>query len=55
MVCDLFELKVGDLVVYVQYGIGCYMGFVLMDFGEGEIEFLYFEYLGDSKFYVLVV
>lgn len=54
MVCDLVELKIGDLVVYSEYGIGCYQGLVFIDMGNGEEEFLYFDYDKGSKFYVLV-
>ncbi|WP_341679082.1 transcription-repair coupling factor [Niveibacterium sp. SC-1] len=51
---DLSELKVGDPVVHVSHGIGCYMGLIHLDLGEGETEFLHLEYSGGDKLYVPV-
>ncbi|PRC92598.1 transcription-repair coupling factor [Solimicrobium silvestre] len=54
MVRDLSELKIGDPVVHVHYGIGRYHGLVAMDLGEGETEFLHLEYAKETKLYVPV-
>lgn len=54
MVRDLSELKIGDPVVHVNYGIGRYHGLVAMDLGEGETEFLHLEYAQQTKLYVPV-
>ena len=54
MVRDLSELKIGDPVVHINYGIGRYMGLISMDMGEGETEFLHLEYAKDTKLYVPV-
>jgi transcription-repair coupling factor (superfamily II helicase) len=54
MVRDLSELKIGDPVVHVNYGIGRYHGLVAMDLGEGETEFLHLEYAKETKLYVPV-
>jgi len=51
---DLSELKLGDPVVHVQYGIGRYQGLSDMDMGEGEEEFLNLEFAGGDKLYVPV-
>ncbi|NLY64573.1 MAG: transcription-repair coupling factor [Alcaligenaceae bacterium] len=52
MVRDLSELREGDPVVHVQYGIGRYRGLVSMDLGEGNVELLHLEYANDSTLYV---
>ncbi|WP_225721687.1 transcription-repair coupling factor [Candidatus Vallotiella sp. (ex Adelges kitamiensis)] len=54
MVRDLSELRVGDPIIHSHYGIGRYMGLVLMDIGEGDTEFVHLAYQGDSKLYVPV-
>lgn len=51
---DLSELKPGDPVVHVQYGVGQYLGLVNMDLGDGETEFLQLEYARGDKLYVPV-
>jgi transcription-repair coupling factor (superfamily II helicase) len=54
MVRDLSELKIGDPVVHVNYGIGRYHGLIAMDLGDGETEFLHLEYAKETKLYVPV-
>ena len=54
MVRDLSELREGDPVVHMQYGIGRYHGLVTMDLGEGDIELLHLQYSGNSTLYVPV-
>ena len=51
---DLSELKIGDLVVHENHGIGRYLGLLHMDFGEGMTEFLHLEYASLAKLYVPV-
>jgi len=51
---DLSELKIGDPVVHVQYGIGRYQGLTGMDMGDGSEEFLSLEFAGNDKLYVPV-
>ncbi|MHB1093074.1 transcription-repair coupling factor [Thiobacillus sp.] len=51
---DLSELKPGDPVVHVQYGVGQYLGLVNMDLGDGDTEFLQLEYAKGDKLYVPV-
>lgn len=54
MVRDLSELREGDPVVHVQYGIGRYQGLVHMDVGDGLVEMLQLEYANQTKLYVPV-
>ena len=54
MVRDLAELRVGDPVVHVEYGVGRYHGLVSLDIGDGDNEFLSLEYAGGAKLYVPV-
>ncbi|MFI4939295.1 MAG: transcription-repair coupling factor, partial [Burkholderiales bacterium] len=54
MVRDLSELKVGDPVVHINYGIGRYLGLFSEDMGEGITEFLHLEYANDAKLFVPV-
>ena len=51
---DLTELKVGAPVVHEQHGIARYQGLVLLDLGEGDMEFLELHYAGDARLYVPV-
>jgi transcription-repair coupling factor (superfamily II helicase) len=51
---DLSELKIGDPVVHENHGIGCYLGLVHMDLGDGDAEFLHLEYANEAKLYVPV-
>lgn len=54
IVQDLSELKVGDPIVHIKYGIGRYTGLITINFGEGETEFLNLCYADDAKLYVPV-
>ena len=54
MVRDLSELREGDPIVHVQYGIGRYQGLVHMDVGDGLVEMLQIEYANQTKLYVPV-
>jgi transcription-repair coupling factor (superfamily II helicase) len=52
---DLRELKVGDLVVHVDNGIGEFVGLKEMNVGPNEtLEFLELRYAGDDKLFVPV-
>jgi len=51
---DLTELKVGDPVVHEQHGIARYQGLVLLDLGDGDMEFLELHYANEAKLYVPV-
>lgn len=55
---DLFstleDLKVGDYVVHVEYGIGQYQGLSGIDTGERTEDFLLLTYSGGDKVYVPV-
>ncbi|MCU0256447.1 MAG: transcription-repair coupling factor [Vicinamibacterales bacterium] len=52
---DLRELKVGDLVVHVDNGIGQFVGLKEMNVGPNEtLEFLELRYAGDDKLFVPV-
>jgi len=52
---DLRDLKVGDLVVHVDNGIGEFVGLKEMTLGPGETqEFLELRYAGDDKLFVPV-
>ena len=51
---DLTELKVGDPVVHEQHGIARYQGLVLLDLGEGDMEFIELHYANEAKLYVPV-
>tara|TARA_B100000686_G_scaffold225875_1_gene233059 strand:+ start:4723 stop:8196 length:3474 start_codon:yes stop_codon:yes gene_type:complete len=58
MLRDLSEIKIGELVVHEQHGIGRYSGLVSMDSGSNshfqQSEFLLLEYDGGDKLYVPV-
>ena len=51
---DLTELKIGDPVVHEQHGIARYQGLVLLDLGEGDMEFIELHYANEAKLYVPV-
>ena len=52
---DLRDLKVGDLVVHVDNGIGEFVGLKEMNVGPNEtLEFLELRYAGDDKLFVPV-
>ena len=51
---DLRDLKVGDLVVHVEHGIGAFDGLKRMDVGSNPHEFMELRYAEDSKLFVPV-
>ena len=53
-VASLGELKEGELVVHVEYGIGRYEGLRRMQVAGEEGDFLVLRYAGDDKVYVPV-
>lgn len=53
-IASLGELKEGELVVHVEYGIGRYEGLKRISAGEAEGEFLVLVYSGGDKVYVPV-
>jgi transcription-repair coupling factor (superfamily II helicase) len=48
------DLKVGDLVVHVQHGIGRYLGLTSLAIAEIASDFLIVEYAGNDKIYLPV-
>ncbi|HUJ77238.1 MAG TPA: DEAD/DEAH box helicase, partial [bacterium] len=53
-IASLGELKEGDLVVHVEYGIGRYDGLKRLHAGQEEGDFLVLSYAGSDKVYVPV-
>jgi transcription-repair coupling factor (superfamily II helicase) len=51
---DLRDLKVGDLIVHVDHGIGVFVGLKQIGVGENLQEFLELRYAGDDKLFVPV-
>ena len=51
---DLRDLKIGDLVVHVDHGIGVFVGLKQIGVGEATQEFLELRYAGDDKLFVPV-
>ncbi|MEQ1727081.1 MAG: DEAD/DEAH box helicase, partial [Vicinamibacterales bacterium] len=51
---DLRDLKVGDLVVHVDHGIGAFVGLKQIGVGEQQQEFLELRYHGEDKLFVPV-
>ena len=53
---DLRDLKVGDLIVHVDHGIGQFVGLKQISVAGGDVvqEFLELRYLGDAKLFVPV-
>ena len=51
---DLRDLKVGDLVVHVDHGIGEFVGLKQIGVGDTAHEFLELRYHGDDKLFVPV-
>jgi transcription-repair coupling factor (superfamily II helicase) len=51
---DLRDLKVGDLVVHVDNGIGVFVGLRQIGIGDSMQEFLELRYAGDDKLFVPV-
>ena len=51
---DLRDLKVGDLVVHVDHGIGVFVGLKQIGVGDSMQEFLELRYAGEDKLFVPV-
>jgi transcription-repair coupling factor (superfamily II helicase) len=51
---DFRDLKVGDLVVHVDHGIGVFVGLKRIGFGVEPQEFMELHYAGDDKLFVPV-
>ncbi len=51
---DLRDLKVGDLVVHVDHGIGAFVGLKQIGVGDQQQEFLELRYHGEDKLFVPV-
>jgi transcription-repair coupling factor (superfamily II helicase) len=51
---DLRDLKVGDLVVHVDHGIGAFVGLKQIGVGDTMQEFLELRYAGEDKLFVPV-
>jgi transcription-repair coupling factor (superfamily II helicase) len=51
---DLRDLKIGDLVVHVDHGIGTFVGLKQIGVGDSQQEFLELRYAGDDKLFVPV-
>jgi transcription-repair coupling factor (superfamily II helicase) len=51
---DFRDLKVGDLVVHVDHGIGRFVGLKKMQVGQEPVEFMELRYAGDDKLFVPV-
>ncbi|MDP1571743.1 MAG: transcription-repair coupling factor, partial [Vicinamibacterales bacterium] len=51
---DLRDLKVGDLIVHVDHGIGTFVGLKQIAAGDAVHEFLELRYHGDDKLFVPV-
>jgi transcription-repair coupling factor (superfamily II helicase) len=48
-VTDLRDLKVGDLIVHVDHGVGRFLGLQRIPFGDAEREVMEIEYSGGGK------
>jgi transcription-repair coupling factor (superfamily II helicase) len=51
---DFRDLKVGDLVVHVDHGIGVFVGLKRIDVGTAPQEFMELRYAGEDKLFVPV-
>jgi transcription-repair coupling factor (superfamily II helicase) len=51
---DFRDLKVGDLVVHVDHGIGMFVGLKRIEVGLGQQEFMELRYAADDKLFVPV-
>ncbi|HUF24977.1 MAG TPA: transcription-repair coupling factor [Vicinamibacterales bacterium] len=51
---DFRDLKIGDLVVHVEHGIGRFVGLKKMEVGHEPVEFMELRYAGDDKLFVPV-
>ncbi|MDR0588321.1 MAG: transcription-repair coupling factor [Burkholderiales bacterium] len=54
MIRNLAEMRVGDLVVHEDHGIGRYLGLVTLNLDHGTEEFLHLEYADNALLYVPV-
>lgn len=52
LIKSVSEMTEGSLVVHLSYGIGRYLGLVVLDVGEGEQEFIHIKYADDANVYV---
>ncbi|MDO4441730.1 MAG: transcription-repair coupling factor [Moraxella sp.] len=52
LIKSVSEMSEGSLVVHLSYGIGRYVGLVVLDVGEGEQEFIHIKYADDANVYV---
>lgn len=48
------EIKIGDLIVHEQHGIGRYMGIRTMEINEVTRDYLYIKYAGEDKLFLPV-
>ena len=48
------EIKIGDLIVHEQHGIGRYMGIRTMEVNEVTRDYLYIKYAGEDKLFLPV-
>ncbi|MDQ3172055.1 MAG: transcription-repair coupling factor [Acidobacteriota bacterium] len=51
---DFRDLKVGDLVVHIDHGIGRFVGLKKMNVGQEPVEFMELRYAGEDKLFVPV-
>ncbi len=51
-IANVLDLKVGDYVVHINYGIGIFQGLVKRQVGGVEKECLYIQYAGPDKLFV---
>lgn len=51
-IATVLDLKPGDYVVHINYGIGIFQGLVMRKVGDLEKECLYIQYAGPDKLYV---
>lgn len=42
-------------MVYLENGVGCYVGLIVFDVGGVKVEYVVLEYVNEVKFYVFVV
>jgi len=52
LIKSVSEMTEGSLVVHLSYGIGRYLGLVVLDVGDGEQEFIHIKYADDANVYV---
>lgn len=54
IVRDLAEINVGDFVVHINHGVGCYVGLSVQNIADTDYEMLEIEYQNNSKLYIPV-